>query len=315
MKRVKIILTIVAALLELARPAAAQPVRPAPTNDASQAFQKWVNDNFGGATLEFPYEIDSDQVNAFINQLQDRFQATNIYDLGALRAVAAQILPVLQQFEETEPYAAWLQARLDDMEAANEMQRALKAEAPRPGAPFPSVVPPMKLQKSVWVRRLSAAAWPPLAKTYVPKLKPIFVSENVPPALVWVAGVESSFEPKARSPAGAAGMFQLMPATARTEHLALWPFDQRYQPEKSARAAARWLRELHRRYGDWPLALAAYNVGPGRVDELLKRHKPRTFEGIARWLPAETQLYVPKVEATVLAREGLALGELRPPRG
>jgi membrane-bound lytic murein transglycosylase D len=119
----------------------------------------------------------------------------------------------------------------------------------------------------------------------------------------------------ARSPAGAAGMCQLMPATARTEHLSLWPFDERYQPDKSAHAAARYLRQLHSHYGDWPLALAAYNVGAGRVDKLLKEHQAHSFDSIAGWLPAETQMYVPKVEATVRLREGLALADLRTPPG
>jgi membrane-bound lytic murein transglycosylase D len=174
--------------------------------------------------------------------------------------------------------------------------------------------PSLKLQRSIWIRELAARPLPPNAKTYLPKLKEVFISEKVPPQLAWLAGVESSFEPKARSPSGAAGMFQLMPATARIEHLSLWPFDERYQPEKSARAAARYLRQLHNHYGDWPLALAAYNVGEGRVDKLLKDHKARSFDAIARWLPAETQMYVPKVEATIYQREGLALADLKTPR-
>jgi membrane-bound lytic murein transglycosylase D len=149
----------------------------------------------------------------------------------------------------------------------------------------------------------------------VPRLKEIFVAEGLPPELVWVAEVESSFNAKARSPAGAAGMFQLMPQTARDEALSLWPRDERYQPEKSARAAAKFLRALHAHYGDWELALAAYNVGEGRVDKLLKRQKAQTFEAIARRLPAETQMYVPKVEATVRKREGRELADLKLPKG
>ena len=89
----------------------------------------------------------------------------------------------------------------------------------------------------------------------MPQLKKIFINERIPPELVWMAEVQSSFDPNARSPAGAAGLFQLMPATARTLNLSTWPRDERLQPEKNARAAARYLRALYGRYGDWPLTM------------------------------------------------------------
>ena len=148
------------------------------------------------------------------------------------------------------------------------------------------------------------------------RLKPIFSAQKVPSELVWIAAVESSFDPRARSPVGAAGLFQLMPATAKQYGLrTTWPFDQRVRPEESARAAAQYLATLHKRFGDWRLALAAYNAGEGTVQNLLKRRKARTYDEIASGLPAETQLYVPKVEAVLLKREGAKLSELRVPRG
>ncbi len=293
----------------------APPPQPARPVDPAQSIQQWMKDNLDDDVLQFLGQFDQDRVRDFFSKLQLQFDGTNIYDLGDLKAIALQVLPVLKEFEETQPYAAWLQAHLDDLDAANEMQREMKATLPKSESSVVLPGPPLKIQRSVWVRELEKRPWPPLAKTYVPKLKQVFVSEKTPPQLVWVAAVESSFDPRARSPAGAAGMFQLMPATARTEHLSLWPFDERYQPEKSAHAAARHLRELHSHYGDWPLALAAYNVGEGRVDKLLKEHKARTFDAIARWLPVETQMYVPKVEATVRLREGLALADLKAPPG
>lgn len=288
---------------------------PAATNNTGAAIQQWINDNVDTNALSWIGQIDLDQVQNFFDKVERNFDSTNIYDLSDLRAIALQVLPVLNEFEETQPYAGWLRARIDDMDAAIEMQREMKAMSTNvpPGGIVPR--PTEVIARSVWVREVSSRPWPPLARTYVPKLKKIFVSENVPPALVWVAGVESSFEPKARSPAGAAGMFQLMPDTARLQHLSLWPFDERYQPEKSARAAARFLHDLHRHYGNWELALAAYNVGEGRVDKLLKKHEVHSFDAVARWLPAETQMYVPKVEATILERESLALDDLKPPRG
>jgi membrane-bound lytic murein transglycosylase D len=142
-------------------------------------------------------------------------------------------------------------------------------------------------------------------------LKKVFWKEQVPPELVWIAEVESSFDSRARSPVGAVGMFQLMPATARRLGLSTWPRDERFDAHKSARAAGSYLRYLHGRFGEWRLALAAYNAGEGRVDNLLKRYKTRKFEIIAPRLPAETQMYVPKIEATLRKREGRDLAGLR----
>ncbi|MCU0792254.1 MAG: lytic transglycosylase domain-containing protein [Opitutaceae bacterium] len=141
-----------------------------------------------------------------------------------------------------------------------------------------------------------------------------FAAEGVPEALVWLAETESSFNPRARSPAGAGGLFQLMPDTARALGLTLFPFDQRMQPEPSARAAAVYLKSLYKRFGDWPLALAAYNAGQGRVARTLKARGATDFAGIAEHLPAETRLYVPKVLATVNARAGVAPEELAAPK-
>jgi membrane-bound lytic murein transglycosylase D len=91
--------------------------------------------------------------------------------------------------------------------------------------------------------------------------------------------------------------------------------DDRTDPEKSARAAARHLRHLHDRFGDWSLALAAYNAGESRVDGLLKKSRVRSYQAIADRLPAETQMYVPKCEAALRKREGIALNDLKRPQG
>jgi membrane-bound lytic murein transglycosylase D len=167
--------------------------------------------------------------------------------------------------------------------------------------------------RSVWARQLAGRDWPAGARQWVPKLKPVFVAEGVPAELVWLAEVESGFDPRARSPAGAVGLYQLMPVTARSLGLGSFPLDQRKSPEKSSRAAAQYLRQLYGQFGDWPLALAAYNAGPTRVRSLLTAHGASTFGGIARRLPVETQLYVPKFDAVLQLREGRALKDLRPP--
>ena len=86
--------------------------------------------------------------------------------------------------------------------------------------------------------------------------------------------------------------------------------DQRLKPDQSARAAAQYLHYLHSHFKDWRLALAAYNAGEGTVDKLLRHRKTRTFDAIATRLPAETQMYVPRVEATLLRREGVTIQDL-----
>jgi membrane-bound lytic murein transglycosylase D len=104
-----------------------------------------------------------------------------------------------------------------------------------------------------------------------------------------------------------------MPATAKSFGLSRWPFDQRKQAEPAAQAAAKYLRQLHEKFGDWRLAVAAYNSGAGTVERCLRRRHATSYAGIATSLPAETQMYVPKVETTILKREGLELEQLKTP--
>ncbi|MDD5677430.1 MAG: lytic transglycosylase domain-containing protein [Kiritimatiellae bacterium] len=158
---------------------------------------------------------------------------------------------------------------------------------------------------SRWQKKLAKRPVPPNAAALIPRLKKVFQSEGLPPELVWVAEVESSLNPAARSPVGALGLFQLMPATARRFGLRTGFFDERKNPEKSAHAAARYLKFLYRALGSWPLALAAYNAGEGRVSRLMKLKRQSSFEGIANDLPLETQMYVPKVMALVSLRENI----------
>ena len=159
------------------------------------------------------------------------------------------------------------------------------------------------------MRRLQVRARPPQAERYVSLLQPVFVAGGVPGSLVWLAEVESGFNPISRSPAGARGLFQLMPATARELGLRTTLPDERTDPAKSAQAAARLLHGLHAKFGDWPLALAAYNAGAGRVQRTLAKQRARTFAEIADALPLETRLYVPKVLAVLQVRAGVSLAD------
>ena len=302
---------ILSLLLLLANLNTAQEKAPPPTEELVESVADWMRENLDDSVLAALGQIDQDRVRQFFAELSRRFEGTSLYDLGPLADTASRLLPVLQQFEETQPYAAWLQTHLDYLDSANQMQREMSPTPLKPGVSVPR--PTFQVQRSVWVKQLEKRPLPPLAQAQVPRLKEIFIAERMPPELVWVAEVESSFNPQARSPAGAAGLFQLMPKTARSLGLSVTLPDERLQPEKSARAAAKYLRSLQKRFGDWPLALAAYNAGAGRVENLLKGEKTRSFEAIAHRLPAETQMYVPKIEATLRKREGRALADLKLP--
>lgn len=256
--------------------------------------------------------IDIDEAKKFLADLKKGFEGTYIYDLAALRQTAIKFLPLLEQYEETEPYAVWLKTHLDYFEVAEK----LKVAATRVATNKTTLPPPApSVKRKAWVEVFEQRPTPDLAFKQVLPLKKIFIAERVPPELVWLAEVESSFNVKAKSPAGAAGLFQLMPATARSLNLSVGLLrDERLHPEKNARAAAHYLAQLYKRFGDWRLTLAAYNAGEGRVAELLRKNKARTFDEIAHRLPSETQLYVPKVEAVVMKREGRALSDLRIPK-
>jgi soluble lytic murein transglycosylase-like protein len=128
----------------------------------------------------------------------------------------------------------------------------------------------------------------------------ILAEENVPAELLAVAFIESGFNPQALSPKGARGIWQLMTATAQRYGLTVEPMnDHRTHPEHSTRAAARYLRDLYQQFGDWKLALAAYNTGEDRVQRIINRTGIRDFDEMARrgLLPLETRNYVPAVIA------------------
>lgn len=162
----------------------------------------------------------------------------------------------------------------------------------------------------LWVTRLQGRPVPPRAGELLPVVRRAFAAAGVPADLAWLAEAESTFNPAARSPAGARGLFQLMPATAKGLGLSTFLPDERTDPEKSATAAAQHLRALYVQFGDWPLALAAYNAGAGRVRRALEKKGAKTYAEIAASLSTETRMYVPKVLATLAVRAGITPDKL-----
>jgi membrane-bound lytic murein transglycosylase D len=136
--------------------------------------------------------------------------------------------------------------------------------------------------------------------------------EGVPQDLIYLAQAESGFHPLAVSRAGARGMWQFMASRARGYGLERdWWVDERQDPEKATRAAARHLRDLYNQFGDWYLAMAAYNSGPGTVQNAVKRTGYADYWELYKRnvLPKETRNYVPIILAvTIMAKNPMQYG-------
>ena len=138
---------------------------------------------------------------------------------------------------------------------------------------------------------------------YVPLFREIFREEGVPLDLVYMAHVESHFKPNAYSRARARGLWQFMLGTGRLYGLRQdWWIDERSDIVKSTHAAAQHLRDLYERFGNWNLAMAAYNVGPRRIDRVRRRYGKLDYWTMVkrRMLPRETRSFVPSILAALI---------------
>jgi membrane-bound lytic murein transglycosylase D len=149
---------------------------------------------------------------------------------------------------------------------------------------------------------------------YLPMIQSVFRAEGLPLDLAYVPLVESAFKPNALSRAKAKGVWQFMSGTALENGLHRdWYIDERSDPEKATVAAAKYLRTLSRIFGgDWYLALASYNGGPGRLQKAIRRAGVDDFWKLAdrpKVLPRETREYVPMIlAAIVIARNPAQYG-------
>ncbi|WP_051359864.1 lytic transglycosylase domain-containing protein [Adhaeribacter aquaticus] len=136
---------------------------------------------------------------------------------------------------------------------------------------------------------------------YFPLFEKYLAKYNLPDELKYLSVVESALNPKATSWAKAVGLWQFMSPTANDFKLVMNPYiDERMDPEKSTEAACKFLTQLYRIFGDWELALAAYNCGPGNVKKAIARSGgKKTFWEIFNYLPKETRSYVPSFTAVM----------------
>ncbi len=145
--------------------------------------------------------------------------------------------------------------------------------------------------------------WLARSGKYLPMIQAEFIKNGLPSDLAYLAMIESGFNQRAYSHAHATGMWQFMRGTARGYHLRIDSYvDERRDALKSTRAAAAYLRDLYQLFGDWHLAVAAYNGGPGKIQGGLKRFKVNTFWELAqkKCLRLETKRYVPKLIAAII---------------
>src|SRR5215467_4734742 len=144
------------------------------------------------------------------------------------------------------------------------------------------------------------------AGRYREMIRRILKQEGLPQDLIYLAEAESGFHPLALSRAGARGMWQFMGSRGKGYGLERsWWVDERQDPEKSTRAAARHLKDLYKQFGDWYLAMAAYNSGPGTVQSEVKSTGYADFWELYKRnvLPKETRNYVPIIVAvTIMAK-------------
>ncbi len=144
-----------------------------------------------------------------------------------------------------------------------------------------------------------------LAEYYYPMFEEILDKYDIPLELKHLAIVESAMNPRAKSPMGATGLWQFMYGTGRQYGLNVSSYvDERYDPYLETEAAAKYMRNLYKMFGDWNLVLAAYNSGPGNVKKAIRRSGGhRNYWYLSPYLPRETRGYVPAFIAVNYAME------------
>ena len=187
-----------------------------------------------------------------------------------------------------------------------------------PALPVPAMAETPEVARHIWNFMQRDPKFIPQAiarkNRHGPMLEKIFGRLGLPLELLNVAMIESGFRPDARSHAGAVGLWQFIPRTARHYGLTVnYLVDQRKDPVLSTVAAAKHLRSLYADYQDWYLALAAYNAGSGRINQAIRESGCRNFWTLSRagYLSQETRDYVPRFIAVSLMQSGVRVRPVR----
>lgn len=238
---------------------------------------------------------------------------------GVVLPVAADPLAVQQVALETpSPTAVIDEAPRSDLVLEHPLidSSSVSAWLPiGPQHPYPLVVNPQVqhfLDRFTGERRDVIGLWINRSGRYLGMMREILKSRGMPEELAFTAMIESGFNPVAVSRAGAVGLWQFMAATGRRYGLRVdqW-VDERRDPEKSTFAAASYLRDLHRQFGSWWLAQAAYNAGGMKVAKAIKGTGSDDFWVLSksRYLVRETKEFVPQIQAaTMIGRDPAQYG-------
>ena len=214
-------------------------------------------------------------------------------DLSSVQTVLTRISPTLAESSDSSA-AAWDLANLDNT-LVDSWIRTFTTN------------PKVKSRFAVWLDRKS---------TYEPMISTKLAERDMPQDLIYLAMIESGFNPQAKSPAKAGGLWQFVSETGRRYGLTVNKrVDERNHPEKATEAALSYLSDLHDRFGSWYLAAAAYNTGENRVGRIMKqvtgseKGTDADYYRISHLLPKETQNYVPMmIAAGRIAKEPVKYG-------
>ncbi|HXY15780.1 MAG TPA: transglycosylase SLT domain-containing protein [Terriglobales bacterium] len=269
-------------------------------------------DNAFNLLLESPLEIRSDErLQSEFDRLLDRVNGLELEALqqgDGFTEQKSEPAPIDEANEVTYPVDAGIKAKAE-------------AEVKETHSDLPLMMTdPVASYINYFSNRGRGTLESALARSgrYRDMIQRVLKEEGVPQDLIYLAQAESGFHPLAVSRAGARGIWQFMAIRARGYGLERnWWVDERQDPEKATRAAARHLKDLYNEFGDWYLAMAAYNSGPGTVQSAVKRTGYADYWELYKRnvLPKETRNYVPIILAvTIMAKNPLQYGleDVRP---
>jgi membrane-bound lytic murein transglycosylase D len=185
-----------------------------------------------------------------------------------------------------------------------------------------NVVTYLQFYRSTAQGKTLLRTWAKRSGRYSKLIATEFAKAGLPTDLVWQSMIESGHNALAKSGAGAVGLWQFLPETARAYGLVVdrW-VDERLDPQRSTEASAKLLADLHRRFGNWELALAAYNMGHAGLSRAIRKYNTNDYWLLCQYeggLPWETTLYVPKIEALAIAmanRSVFGINDVEPESG